>query len=83
MGAWLRCFVAPGMLPGEYAIEMDTSEVGRISMFAPADKVRADESLVSIEVLEDNGAGVLVFLPVPAFEISSRTVKVPRNLVVY
>jgi hypothetical protein len=71
------------MLPGEYAVEMDTSERGRISLFAADDKVRADENLVRVEIIEDNnGGGVLVCLPSPAFEISSRTVKVPRETVV-
>jgi len=71
------------MLPGEYAVEMETSEVGKISLFAPEDKVRTEPSLVRVEVLqENNGGGVVVCLPSPAFEISSRTVKVPRNTVV-
>jgi len=71
------------MLPGEYAVEMETSEVGRISLFATEDKVRADQNLVRVEVLEDNnGGGVIVRLPSPAFEISSRTVKVPQNTVI-
>ena len=83
MTSWLRCSVERGMLPGEYAVEMDTSEVGRISLFAPEDKVRANENLVRVEVLQDsNGGGVLVSLPAPAFEISSRTVRVPQGNVV-
>ena len=82
MSAWLRCTTEPGMLPGEYAVEIDTSENGRVSLFAPEDKVRAADKLIRIEVLEENGAGVLVCLPSPAFEISSRTVKVPRNALV-
>ena len=67
------------MLPGEYAVEMETSEVGTISLFAPEDKVKPEEKLVRVEVLkESNGEGtVLVSLPAPAFEISSRTVRVP------
>jgi len=71
------------MLPGEYAVEMETSEAGRISLFAPAYKVRADQNLVSVEILQDsNGGGVLVRLPAPPFEITSRIVRVPRNDVV-
>ena len=82
MSAWLRCTLEPGMFPGEYAVEMDTSEVGRISLFASGDKVRANDSVIRVEVLEDNGGGILVCLPSAAFEISSRTVKVPRSAIV-
>jgi hypothetical protein len=72
------------MLPGEYAVEMETLEVGTISLFAPENKVRADQNLVSVEVLQDNnGGGVIVCLPAPPFEITSRTVKVPHNSVVF
>jgi hypothetical protein len=72
------------MLPGEYAVEMDTSEAGRISLFAPEDKVNTDKNLVRVDVLQDsNGGGVVVFLPASPFEISSRTVTVPRNTVVF
>ena len=70
MSSWLRCSLEPGMFPGEYAVEMETSEAGRISLFAPEDKVKADQSLVRVEVLQDNnGGGVIVCLPAPAFEI--------------
>jgi hypothetical protein len=83
MTSWLKCSLEPGMLPGEYAVEMETSEDGKISLFAPEDKVKADQNLVRVEVLQDNnGGGVIVCLPAPAFEISSRTVKVPQNTVV-
>jgi hypothetical protein len=80
---WVRCSVSDGMLPGEYAVEMDTVSCGRISLFAPEDKVRRPESLVSVQRLHDgNGSGVLVRLPAQPFEISSRNVRVPRgNLV--
>jgi hypothetical protein len=71
------------MLPGEYAVEMDTSEAGRISLFAPEDKVRRDQNLVRVDVVQDNnGGGVLVYLPAAPFEISSRTVRVPQSSVV-
>jgi hypothetical protein len=84
MSSWLKCSIEPGMFPGEYAVEMETSEVGRISLFAPETKVKADQNLVSVEVLQDNnGGGVIVYLPAPPFEMSSRTVRVPHNTVVY
>jgi hypothetical protein len=83
MSSWLKCSLEPGMLPGEYAVEMETSEVGRISLFVPEDKVRAEDKLVRVDVVQDNnGGGVIVCLPAPPFEISSRTVKVPKNSVV-
>ena len=83
MSSWSKCSLEPGMLPGEYAVEMDTTEDGRISLFAPEEKVRTDQSLVSVEIIRDNnGSGILVCLPAPAFEISSRTVSVPRKNVV-
>jgi hypothetical protein len=83
MTIWLKCSVEAGMLPGEYAIEMDTSEVGRISLFAPEEKVQAEKGLVNVEMLQDNnGGGILVSLPAPAFEISSRNVRVPQSSVV-
>jgi len=83
MTFWLRCSLGKGMLPGEYAVEMETSEVGNISLFAPEDKVRADQGLLRVEMLQDsNGGGAIVRLPAPPFEISSQTVRVPQgNLV--
>ena len=80
MNAWVRCFVERGMLPGEYAVEMDTVDAGRISLFAPEDKVRATENLMRVQRLQDgSGSGVLVRLPAQPFEISSQNVRVPRN----
>lgn len=68
------------MLPGEYAVEMDTVSNGRISLFAPEDKVSVDESLMSVQRLHDgNGSGVLVRLPAQPFEISSQNVRVPQD----
>lgn len=80
MSSWVRCSIEQGMLPGEYAVEVETTEVGRISLFAPEDKVKADRNLMRVEMLQDgNGSGVLIRLPAPPFEISSQNVRVPRN----
>jgi hypothetical protein len=82
MTSWVKCSdVENGMLPGEYAVEMETSDDGTVSLFAREDKVKPAEKLVRVEVLKDsNGGGtVLVSLPAPAFEISSRTVRVPQD----
>lgn len=71
------------MLPGEYAVEMETSSAGKVSLFASEEKVNAKEGLVRVDVIQDNnGGGVVVYLPEPALEISSRTVTVPRHSVV-
>jgi len=80
MSAWVICSIEEGMLPGEYAVEMDTVDVGRISLFAPEDKVKVDRNLLSVQRLHDgNGSGVLVRLPAQPFEISSQNVRVPQN----
>ena len=80
MSAWVRCSIEQGMLPGEYAVEMETSDVGTISLFAPEDKVRVEDNLMSVQRLHDgNGNGVLVRLPARPFEISSQNVRVPRS----
>ena len=80
MTFWVRCSLEQGMLPGEYAVEMNTSEAGRISLFAPEDKVRPDENLMRVEMLQEgNGSEVLVRLPSPPFEIASQNVRVPQE----
>jgi hypothetical protein len=80
MNAWLKCSIEPGMLPGEYAVETETVSNGKISLFAPEDKVSVDRSLLRVLKLHDgNGSGVLVRLPAQPFEISSQNVRVPRN----
>jgi hypothetical protein len=84
INAWLKCTtIEQGMLPGEFAVEMDTVSNGTISLFAPADKVRASENLMRVLKLHDsNGSGVLVRLPAQPFEIPSQNVRVPqKNLV--
>lgn len=73
------------MFPGEYAVEMDTLEAGRISLFATGETVRFSEGLIRVDLLEPvegNGSAVFVYLPSTPFEISSRTVKVPRSALV-
>ena len=85
MSAWLRCQLEQGMFPREYAVEIETSDAGRISLFAPEEKVRVEDSLIRIDLLEpleNSGGGVFVYLPSAPFEISSRTVKVPRAAVI-
>ena len=83
MSVWVRCSIESGMFPGEYAVEMETVDVGKISLFAPQDKVRVEQNLMSVQRLHDgNGSGVLVRLPAQPFEISSQNVRVPlKNLV--
>ena len=82
MSAWVICSIEEGMLPGEYAVQMDTVD-GRISLFAPEHKVRADENLMSVQRLhDDNGSGILVRLPSPPFEISSQNVRVRHDSLV-
>ena len=79
MNAWLKCSIEPGMLPGEYAVETETVSNGTISLFAPEDKLRVSENLMSVQKLHDgNGSGVLVRLPAQPFEISSQNVRVPQ-----
>jgi hypothetical protein len=71
------------MLPGEYAVVMDTVDVGRISLFAPEDKVKVEENLMRVQQLHDgNGSAVLVRLPAQPFEISSQNVRVSQDSLV-
>jgi hypothetical protein len=80
MSSWIRCYIEKGMLPGEYAVEMDTVDVGRISLFVPEDKVRVEQNLMRVQKLHDgNSSGVLVRLPAQPFEVSCQNVRVPRN----
>ena len=83
MNVWVKCYIEPGMFPDEYAVVIDTSDAGEISLFAPEDKVRVEQNLMRVQRLNDvNGSGVLVRLPAQPFEISSQNVRVPReNLV--
>jgi len=83
MSAWVICSIERGMLPGEYAVEIDTVDLGRISLFAPEDKVEVEENLMRVQRLHDgNGSGVLVRLPAQPFEISFQNVRVPQDSVV-
>jgi len=83
MSAWVICSIERGMLPGEYAVEIDTVDLGRISLFAPEDKVEVEENLMRVQRLHDgNGSGVLVRLPAQPFEVSSQNVRVPQDSLV-
>ena len=83
MTFWLRCSLERGMFPCEYAVEMETLSAGRISLFAPDYKVKVDENLVRVEMLQDNDDDeVFVRLPSPPLEITSQTVKVSRSSIV-
>lgn len=83
MSSWVKCSIEQGMFPDEYAVVLDTSDAGSISLFAPEEKVRVEQNLMSVKRLNDgNGSGVLVRLPAQPFEITSQNVRVPReNLV--
>jgi len=83
MSSWVKCSIGQGMLPGEYAVEVVTLDVGNVSLFASEDKVRVDEGLMRVQRLHDgNRSGVLVRLPAQPFEISSQNVRVPQNTLV-
>lgn len=80
MTYWLKCSVVePGMLPGEYAVETETSGGTTVSLFAPAEKVNEGERLVRIEVLQEGAGSALIRLPAPALEVSSQTISVPNG----
>jgi hypothetical protein len=83
MSSWLKCLlVEPGMLPGEFAVETQTSGGGSVSLFAPAGEVRVSEHLMRVEVLGEDSGSALVRLPAPALEVGSQMIGVPiSNLV--
>lgn len=70
------------MFPSEYAVEIETVNCGRVSLFAFEDKVSAANNLVKVEEVGANGSGVLVRLPSVPFEITSRIVRVSPDSVV-
>lgn len=76
MNTWIRCSFEPGMLPGEYAVSINTV-TGLVSLFAQADQVNTELGLLSVERFGDSGDGLLVRLPSDPFEVSSRNVRVP------
>lgn len=80
-GAWLKCSIEPGMLPNEFAVELNTLNVGKISLFADKEKVRPDESLMRVELLA-SGDSALVRLPSYPFEISNRNVWVSSDALI-
>lgn len=76
---WIKCSLEPGMLPDEYAVEIETVNAGRVSLFAHKDKVDTDRGLVRVTLLDDSGDAPLVRLPAPPFEITSQNVRVNRD----
>lgn len=80
MSSWLKCsIVEPGMLPGEYAVETETLGGKKVSLFAPAEKVKQGERLIRVDVVDEKEASTLVRLPAPAFEVSSQMISVPKG----
>jgi hypothetical protein len=75
MNTWIKCSIEPGMLPGEYAVSVNTF-TGLVSLFAPADKVNTELGLLSVERFDGSGDGLLVRLPSYPFEVSGRNVRV-------
>lgn len=67
------------MLPGEYAVETETLGGKKVSLFAPAEKVKQGERLIRVEVVDEKEASTLVRLPAPAFEVSSQMISVPKG----
>lgn len=76
MNTWIKCSIEPGMLPGEYAVSVNTMS-GLVSLFAQAEKVNTELGLLSVERFGDVGNGLLVRLPSDPFEVSGRNVRVP------
>lgn len=82
---WLKCTnVSAGMLPGEKAVETETADGRKISMFVSdsAEVFREEGNLVRVFVLDHDADTYLVYLPVTPLEVSSRCVAVSREKVV-
>lgn len=83
-GYWLKCTnVSAGMLPGEKAVETETADGRKISMFVSdsAEVFRADGNLTRVFVPDQTSDAYLVCLPVTPLEVSSRCVAVSREKV--
>jgi hypothetical protein len=78
---WLDCTIEPGMFPSEYAVEIDTADTGRVSLFASTDRVVVgpDGPRLKVDVLSDDSEQALIRLPDYAFEVGSRIVQVLRS----
>jgi hypothetical protein len=79
MDTWIKCSIEPGMLPGEYAVSVNTV-TGLVSLFAQADKVNTELSLLNVERFGGSGDGLLVRLPSDPYEVSNRNVRVPFEI---
>lgn len=82
MKTWLKCSIEDGMLPGEHAVEVDTTNAGPVSLFADDRVVRRVDSLLNVEVVESYESDILIRLPALPFEITSRYVRVDRENIV-
>jgi hypothetical protein len=79
-GSWLRCEVETGMLPGEFAVAIQTSG-GKVSLFAPSEKVKQSaagtDGLLQVELIDENAEFGLVKLPRTPMD-GSQVVRVAR-----
>jgi hypothetical protein len=78
----LKCEVSDGVIPGEYAVQTSTADGQAISFFVSGECVEPERGILQVEILEESPDVLLVFLPVPSFELSSRTAAVSRDRVV-
>lgn len=76
MNAWLKCSLESGMLPGEFAAEVETTNCGQVSLFVWDQLARYADGLIQVEVFNQSEGETLVKLPSQPFEISSRFVRV-------
>lgn len=80
--SWLKCGVASGIFPNEYAVETEVVDGRLISMFVDKEFVREREGLLRIVVLEKGLESILVYLPAYPLEITSRAISVLPEKVV-
>ena len=82
MNYWLKCEkVTKGMFPDEYAVAMATMDGRPFSLFAEGQQVDEERSLLRVRVLQILANSVLIYLPAPPIEITSRAIEVPADSV--